>query len=422
MFNQGLSLQQAPPLSVPFRFFVSAPIFGILISLIFFLIPFSDLSNQYSPKAIGTVHLFTLGILTMIIFGTMQQMMPVLAGAIIKKPKLFANIVHPSLVLGTLFMSFSFLLDIRFFLHIGVLFLTISFLTFFVFSIKLLFKVEFLTSTVKAMRLFSIAGILTLFLGLFLAISHITLNFNFFYYSFVNMHILFGLFGFALLIIMGVSFQIIPMFYVALDFPKYVQNRVPLILFLFLILASLFLYFQISFFILKIIFVFIIILFAYLGLKSLNNRRRPVFDVTLWYWKSSLSMLILSQIIWLFGIFETNYILAIIFAFGFLYSLLQGMVYKIIPFLAWFHLNSKGYFKLPTIREFIDEKYIKINFFAHTFSIIFFVLAYFENSLIYLAALLFFISNIIFFINCLVAIKKYTNIIKTDPMDLNAFK
>ena len=422
MFNQGLSLQQAPPLSVPFRFFVSAPIFGILISLIFFLIPFSDLSNQYSPKAIGTVHLFTLGILTMIIFGTMQQMMPVLAGAIIKKPKLFANIVHPSLVLGTLFMSFSFLLDIRFFLHIGVLFLTISFLTFFVFSIKLLFKVEFLTSTVKAMRLFSIAGILTLFLGLFLAISHIALNFNFFYYSFVNMHILFGLFGFALLIIMGVSFQIIPMFYVALDFPKYVQNRVPLILFLFLILASLFLYFQISFFILKIIFVFIIILFAYLGLKSLNNRRRPVFDVTLWYWKFSLSMLILSQIIWLFGIFETNYILAIIFAFGFLYSLLQGMVYKIIPFLAWFHLNSKGYFKLPTIREFIDEKYIKINFFAHTFSIIFFVLAYFENSLIYLAALLFFISNIIFLINCLVAIKKYTNIIKTDPMDLNAFK
>ena len=66
--------------------------------------------------------------------------------------------------------------------------------------------------------------------------------------------------------------------------------------------------------------------------KSLNNRKRPVFDVTLWYWKFSLICLIISMIIWMFNIFESNYILAIIFAFGFLYSLLQGMVYKIIPF------------------------------------------------------------------------------------------
>ena len=221
---------------------------------------------------------------------------------------------------------------------------------------------------------------------------------------------------------MGVSFQVIPMFYVALDFPKYVQNRVPLILFLFLLLGSLFLYFQVNFLALKIIFVFIIILFAYLGLKSLNNRRRPVFDVTLWYWKFSLSMLVLSMIIWLFDIFSTNYIIAIIFAFGFLYSLLQGMVYKIIPFLSWFHLNSKGYFKLPTIREFIDEKYIKLNFFVHVFSILFFVISYFENLLIYIAAILFLISNMIFFINCIVAIKKYNDILKTDPMDFSSFK
>ena len=148
MFNKGLSLEQAPPVGVPFRFFLSAPLFGVLISLVFLFTPFNEISNQYSHFAIGVVHLFTLGILSMIIFGAMQQMMPVLASAIIKKPKLFANIVHPSLVLGTLFMSFSFILELRFFLHIGVLFLSIAFFTFFTVSIRLLFKVEFLTSTV----------------------------------------------------------------------------------------------------------------------------------------------------------------------------------------------------------------------------------------------------------------------------------
>ncbi len=422
MFNQGLSLDQAPPISVPFRFFLTAPIFGVVISFVLFFAPFSESSNQYSHFAIGLIHLFTLGILSMIIFGAMQQMMPVLAGAIIKKPRLFANVVHTSLVLGTLFLSFSFILEIREFLIIGTLFLAIAFLTFFIMSIKLLFNVKFLTSTVKAMRLFSLAGLITLILGLYLAFSHINLTFDENYYIVVFLHILFALFGFALLLIMGVSFQVIPMFYVALDFPKFVQNKMPLILFILLFVSAIFLYFDINFLILKIIFSTLIISFCFYGLKSLNNRRRPVFDATLWYWKLSLFSLIFSMILWLFNLFESNYILAIVFAFGFLYSLLQGMVYKIIPFLSWFHLSSKGYFKLPTIREFIDEKYIKIHFFVHLISIVFFILSYFENKLIYSASILFLISNVLFFVNCLNAVKKYIAISKTDPMDLSVFK
>ena len=422
MFNQGLSLDQAPPISVPFRFFLTAPIFGVVISFVLFFTPFSESSNQYSHFAIGLIHLFTLGILSMIIFGAMQQMMPVLAGAIIKKPRLFANVVHTSLVFGTLFLSFSFILELRNLLFIGAVFLAIAFLTFFIMSIKLLFNVKFLTSTVKAMRLFSLAGLITLFLGLYLAFSHINLSFDENYYIVVFLHILFALFGFALLLIMGVSFQVIPMFYVALDFPKFVQNKMPLILFILLFVSAGFLYFGINFLILKIIFAILIISFCFYGLKSLNNRRRPVFDATLWYWKLSLSSLIISMIIWIFNLFESNYILAIVFAFGFLYSLLQGMVYKIIPFLSWFHLSSKGYFKLPTIREFIDEKYIKIHFFVHLISIVFFILSYFENNLIYSASILFLISNILSFINCLNAVKKYIAITKTDPMDLSAFK
>ena len=421
MFNQGLSLDQAPPISVPFRFFLSAPLFGVLMSFVIFFTPFNEISNQYSHFAIGLVHLFTLGILSMIIFGAMQQMMPVLAGAIIKKPRLFANVVHTSLVLGTLFLSFSFILEIKILLHIAVLFLAIAFLTFFIMSIKLLFKVKYLTTTVKAMRLFSLAGIITLFLGLYLAISHITLEFNAQYYSFVFLHILFGLFGFALLLIMGVSFQVIPMFYVAPDFPKFIQNKLPLIIFILLFVSALFFFLDINFLILKIIFSSLIISFCFYGLKSLNNRKRPVFDATLWYWKFSLVCLAISLIIWLVG-FDTNYILAVVFAFGFLYSLLQGMVYKIIPFLSWFHLSSKGYFKLPTIREFIDERYIKIHFFVHISSVIFFVLSYFLNDLIYLASILFLLSNILFFLNCLNAVKKYISISKTDPMDLFVFK
>lgn len=422
MFNQGLSLTQAPPISVPFRFFLSAPIFGVLISLIFLVFPFDEVSNEYHNVSIGLIHLFTLGILTMIIFGAMQQMMPVLAGAVVSKPKLFANIVHSSLFIGTICMSFSFILDMKQLLYIGVLFLSLSFLSFFIVCIKLLFEVKFLTSTVKAMRLFSLSGLITFILGFYLAFSHIDSNITENYLIFVNTHILFGLLGFAFLLIMGVSFQVIPMFYVALDFPKFIQHKVPIILFITLFISFFFFYFEINFLFLKFIFIVMILGFAYFALKSLNNRKRPVFDVTLWYWKFSLICLGISMIIWLFDIFESNYILAICFAFGFLYSLLQGMVYKIIPFLSWFHLNSKGYFSIPTIREFIDEKWIKTHFFLHFFSIIFFLISYFEKEFIYIAATLFLLSNVLFFINALGAIKKYLKIIKTNPMDLSSFK
>ncbi|MBU3015374.1 hypothetical protein KO488_11440 [Poseidonibacter lekithochrous] len=422
MFNQGLSLDQAPPISVPIKFFLSAPIFGVLLGLLFLFSPFLEISNQYSYIAIAAVHLFTLGILSMIIFGAMQQMMPVLAGCVIKKPLLFGNVVHTSLVLGTLGLSSSFIFDIKMFLHIGVLFLSIAFLLFFIITIKLLFKVEFLTSTVKAMRLFSISGLITFFLGLFLAISHISGSMGENYSVFVNSHILFALFGFASLIIMGVSFQVIPMFYVSQDFPKVIQNKVPLVLFALLFISFFFLLFEINFFILKLLFVCIFISYSYFGLKSLNNRKRPVFDITLWYWKLSLIMFILSMILWLFDVFESNFILAIVFAFGFLYSLLQGMVYKIIPFLSWFHLSSKGYFSIPTIREFIEEKNIKYHFFFHLASVVFFVLSYFINTFIYLASILFIISNSMFFINCLIGVKKYSKIAKTDPADMTAFK
>ena len=58
MFNQGLSLEQAPPASIPFRFFLTAPLFGILLGLVFFFYPLESIINQYSPVAIAVVHLF----------------------------------------------------------------------------------------------------------------------------------------------------------------------------------------------------------------------------------------------------------------------------------------------------------------------------------------------------------------------------
>ncbi len=423
MFNEGLSLDQAPPVSVPFRFFLTAPIFAIIIGA---LILFNDASlvmNRYSDISIAIVHLFTLGVLSQIIIGSMQQMMPVLAGAAIKKPILFANIVHTTLSLGTILFALYFIYKIKILLIVATAFLAISFLVFFIVSIKLLFKVKYLTSTVSAMRIFTIVGLVTILVGLHLAGAHIADNISKMHYSYLAIHILFGVFGFAFIIIIGVAFQVIPMFYVAKNFPAFVQNKIPFITIFLLFTYLAFELLSLDITVLKALFSFVTITFAYFGIDSLNNRKRPIFDVTLLYWKLSLYSLIVAMLIWLFVDSDVSFLLATIFALGFLFSLLQGMIYKIIPFLCWFHLTSKGYFSVPTMRELIVEDSIKLQFYIYVASILFFILAFFLSEIfIYIGAGLFIFSNILFLINIIFAIKKYNDIAKTDPMDISSFK
>ena len=408
---QGLSTDQAPPISVPFRFFLTAPIFGILISIVLFIYPIEEVFNRYSAVTVGLIHLFTLGILTMIIFGALQQMLPVLAGAVFKKPLLFANIVHISLIVGTLSLSGGFFLSTKSLLVVGTIFLSISFGVFFFILLRLLFKVKYLTSTVSAMKIFAVAGTITALLGLYLAGQHISGNINEYHLSFVNTHILFASFGFGIILIMGVAFQVIPMFYVARDFPKYIQNKFPRVMLGMIILSGLFMLLKLDWFASKLIISILVIVFAYYGINSLNNRRRPVFDVTLWYWKLSFYSLIISQILFIF--FEEQYVLiSLIFILGFLYSLLQGMIYKIIPFLSWFHLSSNGHFMIPNLQEYIDADTIKIQFFIYIASIFFFVLSVFFNQLfLYIASAIFLVSNLIFISNLISAILKYRKII-----------
>ena len=59
-----------------------------------------------------------------------------------------------------------------------------------------------------------------------------------------------------------------------------------------------------------------------------------------------------------------------LFGLGCASSYIFGLLYKIVPFLCWFHLSSKGLFDIPTIKEFIEEKYIKAHFIVHIFALI----------------------------------------------------
>jgi hypothetical protein len=92
-------------------------------------------------------------------------------------------------------------------------------------------------------------------------------------------------------------------------------------------------------------------LFAVVTLALQRRRRRRLPDVTLDFWRAGMASLIGASLAWgvrvawpgpLFGPGpeSMDILIGVLAIFGFAGSVISGMLYKIMPFLAWFHLQS----------------------------------------------------------------------------------
>jgi uncharacterized membrane protein YesL len=83
------------------------------------------------------------------------------------------------------------------------------------------------------------------------------------------------------------------------------------------------------------------------------------------------------------------------------------MVYKIVPFLVWFHLSNQGYMEAPLMFDIVHPKEIKQHFYLHIGTFVAFVLSIFFSSLITIAGLLTIASFGLLLYRLIGAIKKY---------------
>jgi len=100
-------------------------------------------------------------------------------------------------------------------------------------------------------------------------------------------------------------------------------------------------------------------------------------------------------------------LLGVLFIVGFGYSVINGMLYKIVPFLIWYHLQTRladiG-MKAPNIRKIIPEQAAGKQFYAHGLVLLSMVLAaIFPEQLARLAGVLFIASSLWLWINLLLA-------------------
>lgn len=424
-FN-GLSIEQAPPISAPLRFYLTAPLFAIIAG---FLILFSDttvLMSRYSIDSIIITHALTIGFLSFIMLGSLSQMLPVLAGVVIPKVDVVTKASHGLLVLGTVFMLLGLSYDNSLFNTISILGLGTGFLIIIgVISIAIA-KVQNFTATVKAMATSLFFVFFIVLMGLFLLYSYIDDSYVYLRPLIANIHSVWAIFGFGGILIIGVSFQVLPMFYVAPKFKQFCKKKVVL-----LISIGLFMWLGLNLFydsyslVAKAWIALFFWAFATTVWKKLSARRRPISDTTVWYWRSSSIFLTLGSFLWIFDeYFKNEYIVmvAILIGGGFIMSIMIGMLYKVIPFLVWFHLNGMGYMNIPTINEMINKKLAKTQFILFIASLIGFIFAFYYPMLLKISAISFILSMIILEYNIIAPVLIYRKTKKTKPdFDMNAF-
>ena len=389
MFNQnGLSLDQAPPISVVFRFFFSGALFGILAAILILCFG-STIFDASTTQALILTHTLTLGVMLSFMFAALFQMLPVIAGVTLKAPIQKANRLQYPFVFGVVTLLFAFYTSLPWLFMVASILLGGSILYIVILMLTQLFKITHHSSSSKGMMLSLLSLGTLLLLALYLTASLSGLSEGSYYTSIKTAHFSLGLFGWISLLILSISFQVIEMFYVTPAYPKAISHYLPLGLFSILLSSTIVGVWIPSIWSITTPLLFLLLaIYALTTLKRLTQRKRPLTDATVWFWRLGMGLLLASLTLQIGDNSPLLSSLSYLCFAGFALSIVFAMFYKIVPFLTWFHLNSQGYFTAPMMHEVIHPKTAMKHLYIHLATLVTFGLSLIMAPLIYVASLL----------------------------------
>lgn len=408
MYN-GLSLDQAPPLSVVIRFFLTVPIFGIVLSLLLFLFPHEVLTPNH-PISLSAIHLIFLGIITMAMIGALFQMQSVLGGYPIPSPLGNAFIIHLFLVIGIIALVLAFALMVPFLFVIASLFLGASIL----YTANLILPLLFKNSghdTIRGMRLPLIALSITAILGIVMASEYANETFSASHDALRSAHYSLGLIGWVGALIIAVAFQVVEMFYVTTPYSPWCKQNAFKVIAASLILKTIWLIGGLPFvWVFDLVMGALLVGFVVTTAKRLRERKRRVSDVSIMFWGMGMALFTLSIIayaLFTYSGYPPLQSMALISFALFALSIILAMMGKIVPFLVWFHLSSSGYMDAPIMSTIIPQSRAKGVFWLFVLTAILALNSFFSPELLRLSALAGAATFGLLFINLIKALKLY---------------
>lgn len=425
----SLSLEQAPPVSIPFRFFLTAPLFGVLAAFLMMMVGPDLFQSRWSPATLGLTHLITLGFLSMVMCGAMIQMLPVMAGSPVPMARPAGMLIHLLISLGSLVLVTAFLTGDAFWMHPALALLGAGFLLFLIVVGIALVRVKVPTMTVVGMRLAVFALLITVLFGLLLGSGYIGLFGIGRLPMLADAHLGWGILGWIGLLLMAVSFQLVPMFQVTPEYPLEMRRGLPRILFFGLVVWTLLQFGVMSGALYapfpRIWLLLVTLLFALFSLKTLHlllQRKRRIPDVTLMFWRLGMFFTLLCLVFWIAGQLHPSVsssprypmLLGIGLLLGVGGSVINGMLYKIVPFLSWFHLQNRQLslmcmdVSVPNMKELISDVDAKRQLYFFVAALLFLIAAVFQPEWFARpAGLIFLISNLLLMFNMIKAVLLY---------------
>lgn len=408
MYN-GLSLDQAPPISVVMRFFLTVPIFGVVLSLLLFLFPYEVLTPAH-PISLSAIHLIFLGIITMAMIGALFQMQSVLGGHPISSPLGNAFIIHLFFVIGVIALVLAFALMIPLLFVIASLFLGASILYTANLILPLLFK-NSAHDTIRGMRLTLIALSITAILGIIMASEYANETFSASHDVLRSVHYSLGLIGWVGALIIAVAFQVVEMFYVTTPYSSWCKRNAFNVIAAALIFKTIWLIGGFPFvWMFDLVMGALLVGFVVTTAKRLRERKRRVSDVSILFWGVGIALLTISIIgyaLFTYSGYAPLQSMALISFALFALSIILAMMGKIVPFLVWFHLSSSGYMDAPIMSNIIPNARAKGLFWLFGLTAVLALSALFSPEMLRLSALSGAAMFGLLFINLIKALKLY---------------
>jgi len=362
----AVSQDFAPPFKLIAPYFIIGMVFFALSVALALGLNISDMGSTHT-NALAWVHLFLLGFVMMVIFGAMAQLVPVVLEVGHFAVDLY-YVIYPLLMIGTILMAFGFLLSPALLPYGGIIVL-ISLLIFILetfLTIKKVEKLNLVMTTVLVANTFLFFGLV---FGILMALGYagvISVDIM----ALLRGHIYLVLAGYVGITIMGMSLILLPMFWLSHSFSwKPVEYALwSMSIGVFWVVLSSILDSVVLEYVGYIMALIALVLYFYQIYLIYSTRVRMDNDIYLHSLIFSYSNLALGLIMGIIYLFSPNEQLLLAIGWtlfmGYIAFIINGHLYKIVPFLVWYQRFSPliGKQKVPMLADMIPVRSAKFQF------------------------------------------------------------
>jgi hypothetical protein len=377
----ALSLEQAPPLSIPASFFLTIPLGILTTALILMTSGITALSNPWLPQALALTHAGTLGVLAMGMVGALYQMTPVVAGTPIPFTRV-AHVVHLLLVAALAGFIWRLLGGPVVVMSWAIVGFELALAAFLLPLAWALLRPATQNETVQGIRLAVLSLTAITLIGSMMAAGYAGDLFPQNRVLWVQIHLTLALLGWVGGLIVAVSWQVIPMFYLAPATDKSIKRWLFGLLLLGLLLPFAALYLpqeygkslsqgKIAAIGALPAALAIWVLHPVLMLRNIRLRKRKRSDASLLFWNTGLTTALMLIPIATAALWLPDPRWQVLFGWvaiwGWAGMIMHGMLSRIVPFLVWFHRFSArvGLEPVPSMRKLLPQRRIEVGYVLH---------------------------------------------------------